>query len=545
MLTQTLPTLRTSHPTEPPPVSNHHHPPATPHATFPPTSPSPSLNPSSLPSSSPTSPTSDPRIPHLPPELWLHIFPSILSSNTSPEELTNLHLVCRAFHSLLTRHEASLVRDVLRTQTLRFPFLSLPAREEVNRPATQERHGAGGQKSGSEAGRTDGDARVVGSHVPLLAISKVGFPSPSPSSLSPDSASSSFSTFSDLWTLHRRLRSWEECEEVWRRCVSWGPEFAWAKDRWEGVHFWGMVELVRLGDVVGSGCSGVKGEALFQDGRDEHAHEHGEGTTPRYQPTVPPSSPPPSASSAWRRTAEPPPSPSLAAIASPASSSSQPASLTSALERHTARLTHLLALPAPSLGFLLFKLHTALRILRVLGPHPLRTTSIPSAHRRPWDSTTPQEIEMDEVWHDGNGVGLTRCEVEVAVEECLLGYGPEVLVGLVEGADGDGDRQGDGYGGERGQQQQQQRRRRQRRGRWAKSLFEAELQSLHSRQQPFPDGSPKPPTLIACLRRTFAEKTNVAFAETEAKMWEVLSSSEMGLDGDGLEKMGSVIGGGF
>ncbi|KAI6809748.1 hypothetical protein KC340_g18054, partial [Hortaea werneckii] len=62
-------------------------------------------------------------------------------------------------------------------------------------------------------------------------------------------------------------------------------------------------------------------------------------------------------------------------------------------------------------------------------------------------------------------------------------------------------------------------------------LFETELQSLHSRQQPFPDGSPKPPTLIACLRRTFAEKTGVAFAETEGKMWEVLSSLEMGVDG--------------
>ncbi|KAI7670707.1 hypothetical protein KC319_g5796 [Hortaea werneckii] len=250
-----------------------------------------------------------------------------------------------------------------------------------------------------------------------------------------------------------------------------------------------MVELARLGDVVGSGCSGIKGEPLFQDGRDEHAHGHGH-------------------------------------------------------ERHTTRLAHLLSLPATRLALILFKLHTALRILRVLGPPPLRTASIPSPHRRPWDSTMPREVEMEEVWHDGNGAGLTRCEVEVAAEECLLGCGPEVLGGLV----GDGDRDGGERGEEQQKQEQQQRKQhkqRQRRGMWAKSLFERELRSLHSRQQPFPDGSPKPPTLIACLRRTFAEKTGVAFAETEGKMWEVLSSLEMGLDGDGLERMERIIGGGF
>lgn len=74
---------------------------------------------------------------------------------------------------------------------------------------------------------------------------------------------------------------------------------------------------------------------------------------------------------------------------------------------------------------------------------------------------------MEEVWHDGNGTGLTRCEVEVAAEECLLGCGPEVLVGLVEGGDRDGDGQGEGDGGERGEEEQQ-RRRRLRRGRWAR-----------------------------------------------------------------------------
>ncbi|OTA19715.1 hypothetical protein BTJ68_15529 [Hortaea werneckii EXF-2000] len=380
----------------------------------------------------------------------------------------------------------------MRTQTIRFPFLSGPAREGSRPAPGREREGAGGKKGGSEGGRTEGEGRV-GRDVPLREIRRVVFPSRS-SSTTTSSSSSSFSassspTFSDLWTLHRRLRSWEECEEVWRRCVSWGPEFAWARDRWEGVHFWGLVELVRLGDAVGSGCSGVKGEPLFQDGRDEHAHEHEH-------------------------------------------------------ERHTTRLTHLHSLPPPALALLLFKLHTALRILRVLGPYPLRTTSTPSQHGRPWDSTTPQEIEMEEVWHDGNGAGLTRCEVEVAVEECLLGYGPEVLVGLVEGGDRDGDRDGGEKRGEeqQKQEQEQQRRRRQRRGRWARSLFETELQSLNSRQQPFPDGTPKPPTLIACLRRTFADQTGVAFAETEGKMWEVLSSSEMGLDGDGHERMGSIIG---
>ncbi|RMZ14894.1 hypothetical protein D0860_01943 [Hortaea werneckii] len=317
MLTQTLPTLRTSHPTKSPPCSTHHHRPAATHANFPPTTPPSSLNSSSTPS------TSDPRMPHLPPELWLQIFPPILSSR---EELMNLHLVCRAFHALLTRHEGSL------------------------------------------------------------------------------------------------------------------------------------------------------------DGRDEHAHEHehGEGTKPHHQPVPPLSSSPPASSSAWRRTAGPPPFVSRAETTTPLSSSS-PSTLPSALERHTTRLTHLHSLPPPALALLLFKLHTALRILRVLGPYPLRTTSTPSQHGRPWDSTTPQEIEMEEVWHDGNGAGLT-------------------------------------------------------------SLFETELQSLNSRQQPFPDGTPKPPTLIACLRRTFADQTGVAFAETEGKMWEVLSSSEMGLDGDGHERMGSIIG---
>ncbi|RMZ19108.1 hypothetical protein D0859_16901 [Hortaea werneckii] len=290
MLTQTLPTLRTSHPTKSPPCSTHHHRPAATHANFPPTTPPSSLNSSSTPS------TSDPRMPHLPPELWLQIFPPILSSR---EELTNLHL----------------------------------------------------------------------------------------------------------------------------------------------------------------------------DGRDEHAHEHehGEGTKPHHQPVPPLSSSPPASSSAWRRTAGPPPFVSRAETTTPLSSSS-PSTLPSALERHTTRLTHLHSLPPPALALLLFKLHTALRILRVLGPYPLRTTSTPSQHGRPWDSTTPQEIEMEEVWHDGNGAGLTRCEVEVAVEECLLGYGPEVLVGLVEGGDRDGDRDGGEKRGEeqQKQEQEQQRRRRQRRGRWAR-----------------------------------------------------------------------------
>ncbi|RMZ06879.1 hypothetical protein D0864_02098 [Hortaea werneckii] len=416
MLTQTLPTLRTSHPTEPPPVSNHHHPPAATYTTCRPTVPSLSSLTHSPPSStSSTPPTSDPTIPHLPPELWLRIFPPILSS---PEELTNLHRVCRAFHSLLTRHEASLVREVLRTQRVRLSFLpghwaKGQGGQEQRRERARERQG---EEQGSEGGSVKGDGRE-GNGVPLLAIRRLVYPSPSPSSFS-DSSSPSSSTFSDLWTLYRRLRSWEECEEVWRRCVSWGPEFAWARDRWEGVHFGGMVELARLGDVVGSGCSGIKGEPLFQDGRDEHAHGHGhgEGTASHYQPTTPPFSSPAS-SSAWRRTAEPLPFPSLAAIANPASSSPQPASLTPALERHTTRLAHLLSLPATRLALILFKLHTALRILRVLGPPPLRTASIPSPHRRPWDSTMPREVEMEEVWHDGNGAGLTRCEVEVAAEE--------------------------------------------------------------------------------------------------------------------------------
>ncbi|KAI7081034.1 hypothetical protein KC356_g9343 [Hortaea werneckii] len=260
MLTQTLPTFGTPYPSEPASSLPHHQ--SATYVNSPSTPPyPPSLNPSSpLPTSSTptTTTTNDAKIPHLPPELWLQIFPSILSS---PKNLTNLHLVCRAFHSLLVQHEGSLVREVMRTQTVRFPFLSSGALER-SRPAppAPERRGQGWGRGSCAAGRAHGDGGRHGRDFPLLLpldeARKLVFPLPS----SPSSSSSSVPAFTDLWSLHYRLARLEECEEVWRRCVSWGPEFAWEKRRWEGVHSAGTLALVRLRDV------GALGRLRVEDG---------------------------------------------------------------------------------------------------------------------------------------------------------------------------------------------------------------------------------------------------------------------------------------
>lgn len=74
---------------------------------------------------------------------------------------------------------------------------------------------------------------------------------------------------------------------------------------------------------------------------------------------------------------------------------------------------------------------------------------------------------MEEVWHDGNGMGLTSCEVEVVLEECVLLYGPEVLVGLMGKEEGEGDRERKAEGKWMDERWEMQRRGGQRRGRWA------------------------------------------------------------------------------
>ncbi|RMX79766.1 hypothetical protein D0869_08070 [Hortaea werneckii] len=515
MLTQTLPTLGTSYPTEPPSSPLHHH--STTHDECLPgttTTLHSSPNPSSPFSTSSTSPTGDVKIPHLPPELWLQIFPSVLfpssySSSTTPnpfpQALTNLHLVCRGFHSLLRQHEASLVRELMRTQSVRFPFLS--GALEV-RKADEEGKGVG------EEGKEGEEQAMRGRRsLSLEEASSVVFPS------SP--LISSISSFRELWMLYRRLEAFSECEEVWRTCTSWGPEFAWGRERWERVHFLGLAGLVRAGDL--GACSWIEGggetggeSGTPDDGMDDDDDGDDKGISSQRPPPAFP------LSSSGRTFG----SASFSLTAGGGSNnrfllaSSSSSSFTSALEHHTNRLTHLLSLPPHSLALLLFKLHTALRILRVLGPSPLKTLPGSSQQPQTWDSTPPfppHPHEEEDVWRDERGTGLRRCEVEVAVEECVLQYGPEVLVGLVEG----GDRDGKGESG-----YQELRRRRVRRGRWARSLFETELRTLNTRQRPFPDGSPKPPTLIACLRRTFAEKTQVAFGEVEGKMWEVLCSDD-------------------
>ncbi|KAI7122687.1 hypothetical protein KC337_g12415, partial [Hortaea werneckii] len=252
MPTQTLPTFGTSYPSEPASSLPHHQ--SATYVNSPPTPPYPSsLHPSSpLPPSSPpftttTTTTSNAKIPHLPPELWLQIFPSILSS---PENLTNLHLVCRAFHSLLTKHEGSLVRDLLRTQTVRFPFLSCGAALEGRQSVSQRERQRGKKASEGRAGGDGIDVRAL-----LLDEARnLVFP------LSLPSSSSSISAFTDLWSLHYRLARLEEYEEVWRRCVSWGPEFAWEKARWVEE----LADGLQVGESVGQGLGADGLEPLIE-----------------------------------------------------------------------------------------------------------------------------------------------------------------------------------------------------------------------------------------------------------------------------------------
>ncbi|RMY27661.1 hypothetical protein D0865_15959 [Hortaea werneckii] len=424
MLTQTLPTIGASHPTDPPSSLLHHLHPAT-YDKCPTTTPTPpsSPNPSSTFSALSTTPTGDIKIPHLPPELWLQIFPSILSSTTTrskpfPQELTNLHLVCRGFHSLLLQHEASLVRNMLRTQTVNFPFPGGRPLESSSEPAQDREQDVGKDGSEGEATVERREERALHS---LEDVRGLVFPFPTTSCLS---------TFGDLWLLRGRLESW--------------------------------MSLVRLGDVGGLGCSSVEGAGTGEEGTHDcgmQGDEDEEGISRR---------PPPAffSSSSGRTFGS-------ASLPSPAGGGSNnrspfpcsPSSFTSTLESHTNRLTHLLSLPPISLALLLFKLRTALRVLRVLGPHPLRTTST-SPQRGPWDSP-PQEVEVEEVWHDGNGMGLTSCEVEVVLEECVLLYGPEVLVGLMGKEEGEGDRERKAEGKWMDERWEMQRRGGQRRGRWA------------------------------------------------------------------------------
>ncbi|RMX85936.1 hypothetical protein D0867_15824, partial [Hortaea werneckii] len=424
MLTQALPTtLGTSYPTEPPSSLIHPHP--TTYDNSPPTTTTPplSLNPSPSFSTSSTVPTSDMRFPHLPPELWLQIFHSVLSSSTTtsdpfPQALTNLHLVCRGFHSLLRQHETSLARELTRTQNVRFPFLS-GALE--SRKADEEGKGVG------EEGK-EGEGQVMRGErcLSLEEASRVVFPSSLP-------LTSSISSFRGVWMLHSRLQAFNECEKVWRTCTSWGPEFAWGREKWERVHFLGLAGLVRLGEIgarswiEGGGETGGESDAHEYRMDDDDGDDKGISSR-RPSPAFPLSS--------SGRTFGPASFPLPIAgggsnnrFLLPSSSSSS--SFTSALEHHTSRLTHLLSLLPHSLALLLFKLHTALRILRVLGPSPLKTLPGSSQQPETWGSTPPfppRPHEEEDVWRDEHGTGFRRCEVEVAVEECVLQYGPEVLV---------------------------------------------------------------------------------------------------------------------
>ncbi|KAI7549081.1 hypothetical protein KC331_g4008 [Hortaea werneckii] len=483
MFTQTLPTtLGTSYPTEPPSSLLHHH--STTHDDCPPgttTTLHSSPNPSSPFSTSSTVSTSDIRILHLPPELWLQIFPSVLSSSSSsssitsstafPQELTTLHLVCRGFHSLLRQHEASLVRELMRTQNVRLPFPGAQEDEEGQGP---EPDAGKGEWQGAGAGRKETQQVMRGRRsLSLEEASSVVFSSSSSSSSS-SYLPSSISSFRELWMLYRRLEAFGECEEVWRTCTSWGPEFAWGRERWERVHFLGLAGLVRAGDL--GACSWIEGggetggeSGTPDDGMDDDDDGDDKGISSQRPPPAFPLS-------SSGRTFGPASFSSTAGGGSnnrfllPSSSSSS--SFTSALKHHINRLTHLLSLPPLSLALLLFKLHTALRILRVLGPSPLKTLPGSSQQPETWGSTPPfpphPHEEEEDVWRDEHGTGLRRCEVEVAVEECVLQYGPEVLVGLVEGG-GDGEDGGEGDGDGKGESgYQEQRGRRLRRGRWAR-----------------------------------------------------------------------------
>ncbi|RMY68138.1 hypothetical protein D0862_15012 [Hortaea werneckii] len=413
MLTQTLPTLGTSYFTEPLPSRQYHQP-----ATYAndPTSTPASLNPSSpSPTSTSTGLPTDPPIPHLPPELWLQIFPSILSSspisptdssNPFPAELTNLHLVCRAFHSLLRQHERSLARAVLRGTFVRapFPLLLLPGKSaaEDEDPSGGEENAIDGPAGGYPRGGERSEEERMGGCLTLEDIAGTVFPF---ADFSSSPAAAAGSCFTDVWVLMRRWRTWELCEGVWRTCTSWGPDFAWDRGKWERVHFWGMAGLFRLGDV--GVCSRSEGGGVSGESSDPHSCEDEDrGFSPR-------PSPPASLESGSAR-------PCASSAVSPANDGSYPpsplpfspssSSLISALQSHTNRLTHLHSLPPRPLALLLFKLHTALRILRVLGPSPLRALSTPSPphHPQPGGDSTPREPEMQEVWSDANGYGLTR-----------------------------------------------------------------------------------------------------------------------------------------
>lgn len=87
---------------------------------------------------------------------------------------------------------------------------------------------------------------------------------------------------------------------------------------------------------------------------------------------------------------------------------------------HAAKADLLNLLPATSLACLIFKCYSAVRILRVHGPEPVHSRC---------------------GWEDAG----FRCEVELAVEELLLGHGVEFFEGLL--AEGTG--VGNGEGGKR------------------------------------------------------------------------------------------------
>ncbi|KAL9532245.1 hypothetical protein SMMN14_04422 [Sphaerulina musiva] len=168
-------------------------------------------------------------------------------------------------------------------------------------------------------------------------------------------------------------------------------------------------------------------------------------------------------------------------------------------------------LPATSLASIYFHIIASIKILRIYGPDPI--------HQR----------------FCAGDVGV-RSDVELALEEMLLMYGPEFFLALLEvrreekkkkkkkkidrrrdcGSDGDS------------------------RGSWAVDALHREIAGMIERQSTLtPEGTPRPPTLTSRLRRAFAAKLGLHVTQNVSKMWEIVSSTLF--DEMSTEKMVQVV----
>lgn len=234
--------------------------------------------------------------------------------------------------------------------------------------------------------------------VPAILSKTYSIPSHSSSCKSPLFPSLQLKSYADLAVLHERTQVLEGLQGGWLRLTCHGPELGWGRGRWEAVHRVGTLLLWRLGDVgvFSAGAVGLNGEEVKGMGETVVVgSEEGRGQGQRERRTTTITTPP------------------------PPTSQTEKASVKSTTA-HAAKADLLNLLPATSLACLIFKCYSAVRILRVHGPEPVHSRC---------------------GWEDAG----FRCEVELAVEELLLGHGVELFEGLL--AEGTG--VGNGEGGKR------------------------------------------------------------------------------------------------